>query len=230
MGSPADEPGRASDEPLARPTTVGPFAIAIHDVTVREYAAFVRATGHGSDGPGCDWRNPTYRGAPIRQTPDDPVVCVSWADASAYVAWVGGMSGRPYRLPSEQEWEYAARAGTRTARPWGPAFDDRAANTGADACCGPSARGGDRWLYTSPVGSFPPNAFGLYDMLGDVWQWTADCAEAAHGADCAARIARGGGWFHPPDMARSAARVADDPARRAADIGFRVARDLQAGR
>jgi serine/threonine-protein kinase PpkA len=170
----------------------------------------------------------------LQQAPDDPVVCVSWTDAMAYVRWFSVKSGYVYRLPTEAEWEYAARAGSSTARPWGADADSNRANTGADECCGPKTSGVDRWLYTSPVGSFPANDFGLSDMIGNVWQWTADCATedyttpaaAADSPACASHMVRGGGWFHPPAVARSASRAADDNDQRVADIGFRVARSL----
>ena len=118
----------------------------------------------------------------------------------------------------------------RTARPWGEAPNPNRANVGADVCCRPHVAGADRWLYTSPVGAFPPNGFGLFDMVGNVWQWTQTCAEARAPAglqDCLGRVVRGGGWFHPPAASRSASRAADDSTRRVADIGFRVASSLK---
>lgn len=236
MGSPENEPGRQSSEgPRHRVSIAHAFAIGIHDVTVAEYRRFVEATGYAPGNPRCDWRNPTAHGKPVMQTPEDPVVCVSWYDARAYAGWLSRTGGHPYRLPTEAEWEYAARAGSAAARPWGPDADPNRANTGAQNCCGPRVSGGDRWAYTSPVGSFPPNAFGLFDMIGDVWQWTLDCGSADYrhpaappsdSVACATHIVRGGGWFHPPDAARSAARAADDSHLRVADIGFRVARSV----
>jgi formylglycine-generating enzyme required for sulfatase activity len=236
MGSPESEPGRqAAEGPRHRVSIAHAFAIGTYDVTVAEYGRFVAATGYEPANPRCDWRNPTARGTPIKQTAEDRVVCVSWTDAVAYTRWHSEMSGHPYRLPTEAEWEYAARAGTTSARPWGPDPDPGHANTGADECCAPHTSGGDRWLYTSPVGSFPSNDFGLFDMLGNVWQWTMDCGPADYQKPviaspdplaCGTHVARGGGWFHPPQMARSAARVVDDANLRVVDIGFRVARAL----
>jgi len=235
MGSPADEAGRQANEgPQHQVIIRRAFAIAIHDTTRAEYARFVEATGYAVQNPRCDWRNPTSRGSPLNQTPDDPVVCVSWADAQAYLRWFSAQAGHIYRLPTEAEWEYAARAGSTSARPWGPDADRKLANTGADVCCGPPADGQNRWRYTSPVGSYPPNRFGLFDMIGNVWQWTADCgadydAPAAPPAApdrCEKHVVRGGGWFHPPAMARSASRAADEADLRVTDIGFRVARSL----
>jgi len=233
MGSPADEPGRQDGEEAPHRVTIGrAFALAIYDVTRTEYARFVDETGYAPAKGRCDWRDPHAGGVAMNQTPNDPVVCVGWADATAYVQWLSRRTHRSYRLPTEAEWEYAARAGSQTARPWGPDEDPNFANTGAVTCCGPRVQGGDRFPYTSPVGSFPPNRFGLFDMIGDVWQWTADCADdpappgGPPAGPCAHRVARGGGWFHSANVARSAARVADKPDLRVTDIGFRVARSL----
>ena len=237
MGSPETEKGRGPEEgPQHHVTIPHAFALGRFDVTRDQYAVFARATGASADAK-CDWRNPKFRGAPFTQTGNDPAVCVNWAEANAYTSWLSRKTGRRYFLPSEAEWEYAARAGSTTARPWGETISHEEANYGADVCCGPLALGRDRWLTTSPVGSFPPNPFGFADVIGNVWQWTADCGEdyartprdgsAATSGDCTKHIVRGGGWFHGPDAARSATRVADDASRRAADIGFRVASDIR---
>jgi formylglycine-generating enzyme required for sulfatase activity len=221
MGSPASEPGRTAGESLPHSVMVARFAIAKYDVTRAQYARFVAETGGGAIDPNCSWIDPRARGVPLNQGPNDPVVCVSWRDASAYADWLSRKTHRHYRLPSEAEWEYAARAGSAAARPWGDAIAREDANYGVDSCCGPATGGRDEWRYTSPVGSFPPNKFGLYDVIGDVWQWTADC-----GDDCEQHILHGGSWFHGVDFARSAARASDDTDFRVPDIGFRVACDL----
>lgn len=239
MGSPPGEAGRQPEEgPQHAVTIARPFALAAYDVTRAEFARFAADTGYRPEQPRCDWRDPKARGQPLNQSPNDPVVCVSWDDARAYAAWLSRKSGKAYRLPSEAEWEYAARAGTVSARPWGEAPSREFANYGAETCCGPLAAGRDRWATTSPVGAFPPNRFGLYDMLGNVWQRTEDCAHDDYrgapadgsawttGGDCSRRMVRGGGWFHPPDLLRSAARAADPKDFRVNDIGFRVARSL----
>ena len=212
-----------------------PFAIGVYDVTRAEFAAFARETGFAAD-PKCDWRSPKARGQPIDQTDKDPVVCVSWSDAEAYAKWLSSKTHQAYRLPSEAEWEYAARAGTRSPQPWGSASPRDFANYGSDQCCAPLAAGRDRWLYTSPVGSFRPNAFGLYDMLGNVWQRTQDCGHADYsgaprdgsawesGGDCTTRVVRGGAWFSSIDQLRSAVRAVDPADFRKNDIGFRVVR------
>lgn len=175
MGSPQQEAGRQPAEGPRHDVTIRrSFAIGVYDVTRAQFAVFARETGYVSD-PKCDWRSPKARGQPINQTDSDPVVCVSWSDAEAYSKWLSSKTGHSYRLPSEAEWEYAARAGSRTARPWGDANPRDFANYGSNECCAPLAAGRDRWLYTSPVGALRANAFRLYDMLGNVWQRTQDC-------------------------------------------------------
>lgn len=212
--------GVNTDSPI-RVTIGKAFAIGIYDVTRDEYAEFVRETGRPVEegcetldptgrwitDPGKNWRNPGFR-----QTGRDPVVCVNWDDAHSYVRWlnekVTGKSGeRPYRLPSGEEWEYAARGGSGTLYSCGLQPNHNCANFGLDQCwpCGAEKQGNDRWYYTSPVGSFAPNPFGLYDAIGNVYQWTDDCYhETIRGApgdgsvwtggDCNLRILRGGAW------------------------------------
>lgn len=228
MGSPADEPGRdAGEGPQHRVTIARRFALGTTAVTREQYARF--ADGRAVTNQKCDWRNPKSHDEPFKQRPDEPVVCVSWADATAYAAWLSAKTHQKYRLPTEAEWEFAARAGSTSARPWGPEISHENANYGADVCCGPATGGRDVWRFTSPVGSFPPNKFGLFDMIGNVWQWTQDCARDYAGGvadDCTKHMVRGGGWFHGPDSARSAARAADQSELMVTDIGFRVAREL----
>lgn len=179
MGSPESEADRRREEgPQHRVRIAYPFAVSTYQVTRAEYAAFVADTRR-PDGESCfltyapnqtgetkgySWRNPGFA-----QTGRDPVVCVSWQDARAYAGWLSAKTGKRYRLLSEAEWEYASRAGTSTSRFWGDGIGRGNANYGKDECCGPAAAGIDRWPYTSPGGSFPPNAFGLYDMLGNAW-------------------------------------------------------------
>lgn len=238
MGANPNEPGHTPAELPAHAVAVqARFAIGKFDVTRTEFTAFANATGYKTDTAKCDWRAPRAHGQPMSQSDSDPVVCVSWNDAGAYAEWLSRKTGKPYRLPSEAEWEYAARGGTRTSRPWGDRIARENANYGADRCCAPFAAGKDRWLYTSPAGSFPPNAFDLYDMLGNVWQWVQDCSHPDYagapataivwaGGDCTGHVARGGAWFQAPDLVRTAARAADKTDFRIGDIGFRVARSL----
>jgi formylglycine-generating enzyme required for sulfatase activity len=242
-----------ADESPQHNVSLASFAMGKYDVTRAEYAAFVRETGHPSgDGCGSDgfewkklvdlsWHNPGYR-----QTDHDPVVCVSWQDAQAYIAWLNGKVQQTfsapghglYRLPSESEWEYAARAGTSTRFWWG---DEDAAASGHAWFKGNS---GGR---THPVGSKPPNAFGLYDMVGNVWQWTEDCYDNSYAgvpADGRAnetpstdihandsqgkclRVDRGAAWTFRTWALRSATRERNPADYRDAIMGFRVAKTL----
>jgi len=231
------------------------FAIGKFDVTRDEYAQFVAET-HRPDPEGCsslsasgdfiatkgDWRSPGFP-----QTGRDPVVCVGWDDAQAYVSWLSAKTGRAYRLPTEAEWEYAARAGTTTARYFGddPAEVCRHTNVGdlayfeqhpGDGGVNRACR--DGYAFTSPVGSFPPNPFGLYDMLGDVMNWTEDCSNANYGGapgdgaawltgDCSRHVVHGGSWDMDLSGARSANRRIGIPASfRNTTLGFRVATTL----
>ena len=173
-----------------------------------------------------------------------PVVGVSWYDAQNFVGWLNWKTGSDdaYRLPSDAEWEYAKRAGTTTAFPWGTKIDHNYGNFGiAGPGLGGKAEGRDVWLdQTAPVASFPPNAFGLYDMAGNVFEWVEDCFEAdrAHApadgsankeGNCANRVFRDGTFLSNPYMQRSARRGAPYPATRRGRnyLGFRVAKTLE---
>jgi formylglycine-generating enzyme required for sulfatase activity len=222
------------------------FAIGRYLVTQQEFSAFVDETGYSVE-PGCTlWIDHKYPVRPeanwqkpgFKQTDRDPVVCVSWFDAKAYVSWLnrksrggtGASDDGPYRLPSEAEWEYAARAGTQTARWWGDSMGSSNAN--CDGC-------GSRWdkKQTSPAGSFGINPFGLADVLGNAWEWTEDCWNESHvdapadgstriNGTCDLRVMRGGSWNSHPWILRSANRGRIDSRERANDIGFRVARTI----
>ena len=197
-----------------------PFALSKHEVTFADWDACVSAGGCNGYRPGDrEWG----RGS-------RPVINVSWADAQAYVAWLSGETGKTYRLPSESEWEYAARAGTTTTYSWGNQISHNQAN--CDGC-------GSRWDddRTAPVGAFAPNAFGLHDMHGNVWEWVEDCwndsyygaptqGEAWMSGDCAKRVLRGGSWISLPRNLRSANRDGGTTAIRSYGNGFRVARTL----
>jgi formylglycine-generating enzyme required for sulfatase activity len=228
MGSPIDEDGRDHQEgPMHRVRIAEPFWVGRYDVTVGEFAAFVKQTGHDAGAcqgkAGTDWRNPGYA-----QDDNSPVVCVNFADAQAYAAWLSKTTGHAYRLLSEAEHEYVNRAGTRTAYWWGPKVGVNHANC---AACG-SAWDGKR---TAPVGSFPPNPFGLYDTTGNVYVWVADCWNdiydnaTADGSpnlkgDCTMRGLRGGGYGSGVPHVRAAFRLADPAGARYDNMGFRVAR------
>ena len=206
-----------SDERPARELRLHPFAIGVYEVTFDDYDRFCAATS--------------------RVPPDDegwgrgrrPVVNVSWDDAQAYVVWLGGQTGMHYRLPTDAEWEYAARAGAETRYWWG---DDLGQDMANCAGCG-SLWDGER---SAPVGRFPPNAFGLHDTAGNVFEWVADCwhdtyaeapvdGSALETTGCGKRVIRGGAWSFPPKEIRSANRWRDFPERHSDDTGFRVARD-----
>lgn len=262
MGSPSSEELREDIEgPQHRVTIARAFAVGITHITREEYARFVRETGHPG-GAGCNvfdakqgkgittagrnWRDPGFQ-----QTDRDPVVCVDYDDAHAYVAWINGKvrqaqqqltgSGGPYRLLSEAEWEYVTRAGTTTRSWWGEVNSHEYANHGAADCptpsCGPLTQGRDQWMYTSPVGSFLPNPFGFYDMAGNAWQWVEDCYEASYSgapSDGTARtsctrpifVSRGSSWLSIPRYVRSAARDRLNPDYRSGYLGIRLASTL----
>jgi formylglycine-generating enzyme required for sulfatase activity len=230
--------GSVADEAPQHEVSLRAFALGKYSVTRGEYAAFVRETGYsagdgcGTDGfkwikhPELEWRHPGFN-----QTDRDPVVCVSWHDARAYVAWLNGKlrsSDGPYRLPSESEWEYAARAGTTTRFWWGDEAD------GASDHAWFKANSAGR---TQPAGSKPANAFGLHDMAGNAWQWTQDCyadtyaraptdGSAYEARDCM-RVDRGGTWLFPSWHLRPATRERNPADYRDAVMGFRVAKTIQ---
>jgi formylglycine-generating enzyme required for sulfatase activity len=219
MGSPISEQGRYSNEgPQHGVTIAAPFAVSKFDVTFADWDACVSVGGCPAVSDLTFGRN------------SKPLINVTWNDAQQYVTWLARMTGKPYRLLTEAEWEYAARAGTTTAYYWGNEIGKGNAN-----CIGC----GSKWdsLETSPVGSFPPNAFGLYDMAGDVWQWVEDCYHDDYngapsdgsswtGGDCSRRVVRGGSWLINPDLLRSAFRVGDTSVDRNTDLGFRIGRAL----
>ncbi len=219
MGSPATEPGRQGDEgPQHKVTIAKPFAVSEYDVTFADWNACV-AVGECPAAPDSGW------GEGAR-----PVINVSLGDARKYVAWLAQMTGKPYRLPTEAEWEYAARAGAPTAYFWGEAVG--VANANCIGC-------GSQWdgKQTSPVGSFHPNAFGLYDMAGDVWQLVEDCPHDDYtgapsdgsvwaGGDCSRHSVRGGSSNSPPQDIRSARRYKISTETRDTGLGFRLARTL----
>jgi formylglycine-generating enzyme len=255
------EPVRGQSAPLHK-VTIRAFALGQHEVTRGEFMAFVRDTRHGmgdsctalalkEDKTGYGFREVAgrnWRHTGFAQTDQDPVVCVSWNDAKAYLRWLAGKTGRAYRLPSEAEWEYAARAGAAGARPWGDGRGEacRFGNLRdlallAEIGVMPEAETHfaceDGHAHTAPVGRFAPNAFGLHDMLGNVWEWVEDCWNANYlGAptdgtawtkgECGRRVARGGSWASNPRDVRSGFRLRDDATLRAVFSGLRVARDM----
>jgi len=164
-----------------------------------------------------------------------PVTDVSWNDAQAYVRWLSAKTGKTYRLPTEAEWEYAARGGATTRYSWGEAITRAHANYGMDVCCGPHISGEDKWDLSAPVGSFPANGFGLHDLAGNAWEWVDDCwdenpstgpvdGSARQMPGCRVRIMRGGSWASLPQRLRSAFRQGTGGNDRGPSHGFRVAR------
>jgi sulfatase modifying factor 1 len=257
----------ASRERPQHSVTIGkPFAIGRTEITRSEYAAFVADTKYEVQGP-CRTIKPaaeqrleagwpgnlsirndiSWRDAGFPQTDTHPAVCVSWDDIQVYVAWLTKKTGHVYRLPTEAEWEYAARAGNPNARYGSDKTTELCKSlNGGDADFTntyPAARASnkdcsDGYVYTAPVASFAPNAWGLYDIYGNVWEWVQDCmhpngyagapsdgSEWKGAADCQ-RVSRGSSWFGVPRSFRAAFRVWDPPAYRGAGVGFRVVREL----
>ena len=216
MGCVSGNACEETEQPLRTVTIATPFSMSKHEVSFEDFDQFARATG--------------------RERPDDsgwgrgrrPVIGVSWEDANDYASWLSSETGRGYRLPTEAEWEYAARAGGDTAYGWGEAL------AAGEANCSGCGRSLDR---TVPTGSFRANAWGLHDMHGNVWEWVEDCWNPTYAGapvdgstwaqgDCARRVLRGGSWFNPPAMARSATRLSGNASVRGNIAGFRVvARD-----
>lgn len=232
MGSPSDEPEREAREDQIRVTIAKPFAIGAFAVTRGEFAAFVAATGYEVD-EGCyfwtdtTWENRadrSWRAPGFEQDDRHPVICVDLKSARAYAAWLSKKTGKTYRLPSEAEREYATRAGTTTAYSWGSSISPQTANY----------NGTHR---TMRVDSFQPNAWGLYNVHGNVWDWIEDCwnennagnpgdGSARTTGDCTWRVARGGAWNYGPTYLRSAYRYWNEPDNRSGVQGMRVVREL----
>jgi formylglycine-generating enzyme required for sulfatase activity len=214
--------GVSEEKPVHEVRISKPFAIGRHEVTFEEYDRFAQATG--------------------RELPSDhgwgrgrrPVINVSWDDAVAYAEWLSRQTGKRYRLPSEAEWEYAARAGSENAYPWGNEIGNNRANCSG---CG-SSEGGKK---TAPVGSFGANKFGIQDTAGNVWEWVQDCWHATYdnaphigvawggedGGDCGWRVLRGGSWFADSWSLRSARRARTHTAIGFIKGGFRLAQDIE---
>ena len=230
MGSPETEEGRFEDEgPRHRVTIREAFAAGRFEVTFREWDACVSDGGCGSYRPDDEWGRYEH-----------PVINVSWEDAKGYVEWLRRKTGKKYRLLSEAEWEYAARAGTETPFHTGLTIEPWQANYDGQYSYGPSQGGpyAERnRKQTTPVGSFEPNRFGLYDMHGNVFEWVEDCNNVNYRrapvdgsawlrGNCGERVLRGGSWVGGPEYLRSALRFGNTAGTRYHFIGFRVARTL----
>jgi formylglycine-generating enzyme required for sulfatase activity len=267
MGTAPDavEQDAATGESPALPMSFArPFLVSQREITVAEFRRYVEATG-AEPAPGCrvwlggqwvqerdrSWRDPGFA-LPPRD--DEPVVCVSWDDARAYAEWLAQQSGKRYRLPSEAEWEYVARGGTSFPRYWGER--DSREDTVLSLACDhanvydasavdahrfpwPNARCSDRAVALAPGAQYKPNAFGVYDIIGNAREWVMDCYTASYlgrpedarawtwQGGCERRGVRGGSWASRPRDARAAARGAELSGHRQSVLGFRVVRDYE---
>jgi sulfatase modifying factor 1 len=236
------------------------FAIGKFDITRAEFATFVQETGYQTvkDCPGyattlkavpaSELASVTWATPGFIQTDRDPVVCVNWQDVSAYLEWISSKTGHHYRLPTEAEWEFVARAGSSASQYWGDQNTNacRYANVAdldflktrdIEPADGRYFNCVDGYPYTSPGGSFLPNSFGVYDMLGNVFQMTEDCLNYSYigapsdgsawlNGDCVPRVTRGGSYRMVPKVVRFSFRFNLPSFIRSDDTGFRLARDL----
>ena len=267
MGSTAEETTRegtpdrdaGNEKPQHNVTIPKSFAVMKTEVTRNEFAVFLGATKHEM-AEGCkiwdkeanawgimdaeaSWQNPGFA-----QRPDHPVVCVQWADAVAYAAWMSNKSGQKYRLLTDAEFEWLLRAGTSTVRWWGNGRDQACDYANVSDLTkveiqklpldpATTFQCKDGYAFTAPVGSFKPNPFGVYDVFGNAWEWVQDCfaktydgaptdGSAREDGDCTERVIRGGAWHADPWYVRSAKHDWAPPELNTARVGFRLARDL----
>ena len=247
-----------NSEAIEQPVTiVKRFAVGVHEVTRGEYAKFILESRHRHTSrcfsplaltwgfyDGRDWKNPGFA-----QDDRHPAVCISWKDAQAYVEWLSSRTGLPYRLPTQVEWEYVARAGTDSTWSWGEdaVAQCRHAN-GGDAAFASYyedasqvdtkgfAECRDGYVFTAPVGSFQPNAFGLYDTIGNALEWTVDCkkedylptdtVDVRRSKKCDQHVSRGGAFLHDPDELATRTRFSGGGGWHFSSVGFRVVRDF----
>ena len=256
-----EEPEPTGESPQVSITVAQTFLIGVSEVNVEQFSRFVGATGYRPNarcrewvdgrwtiGTDADWqRDSSGKIRAARQ----PVGCVSWHDAKAYTIWLSRISGRSYRVPSEVEWEYAARGGSEAPRWWG--WNSFEGVSISDACTNanvydvssarainfpwPHARCSDGYVAVAPVQSFLPNPYGLFDMIGNVAEWTEDCFTGSYynrpldarpwiwNGGCTERPVRGGSWASRPLHSRATSRDRAIPDYASADLGFRVARD-----
>ena len=245
MGSPEREPERYAQEgPQHRVTIDRPFALGKLKVTREQFEAFVRETnysiadrcytlenGRAEERVGRSFRNPGFA-----QQNNHPAVCVNWEDAKAYVAWLTKKTGKNYRLPSESEWEYAARAGTTSPFWWGTSITTDQANYDGSTVYDGGKKGENRQK-TVAAADFNPNAWGLYQVHGNAFEWVEDCwndsytnappdESAALAGNCARHIRRAGAWNYPAATLRSAYRDSRPGSTRGSNLGLRVARTV----
>ncbi len=256
MGSPTNERGRNNVEGAPRPVTIRkPFALGRVEVTIEQFSTFVSETGLAVgntcrliakiDGDAVGWSEPkaTFMQPSYEVSPTHPVGCINWHQAQAYVAWLRRRTGKPYRLPTEAEWEFAARAGTTTAYNFGD--DDtqlcayaRFADLGTPFAWRAGCRNETATYGPFPVGTLTPNRWGLFDMHGNIWEWVEDCwtsnaaeiptdgSAFARAGGCEVGIVRGGSWASGPTRLRSAMRLPQMILRHDENMGFRVALSL----
>jgi formylglycine-generating enzyme required for sulfatase activity len=253
MGSPPTEPDRLTNETPHHVQITRAFWLGETTITFGQFSKFVEATGyrtaaeqagvsHGAwnvaagrwdTRPDGSWKNPGFA-----QNEKHPVVCVTWHDANAFCEWLGARENRRCRLPTEAEWEYACRAGTTTAFPWGDNPDDGAGRANGDDATAkniftifPAFNWSDGFIYTSPVGTFRPNSWGLYDMIGNTLQWCGDrfgtyppgaVTDPMGAANGGERVLRGGAFVYGPARCRCAFRGRNSPGFENFYIGFRV--------
>ena len=241
MGSPRQEAGREAQEKGHEVELTRAFYLGTHQVTVGQFRKFVDDAKYRTDGErdgkggwGVNEKGSlekdgrfTWSSPGFKQTIDHPVVLVSWNDAQAYCRWLSKKENKTYRLPTEAEWEYACRAGTRTAYSFGDDPQDLVAH-------GNVGRNKDGFRYTAPVARFKPNRYGLHDMHGNVWEWCSDgydskgyeggrATDPTGPESAEARVHRGGGWSSSPTRCRSAARIGRHPSTyRGSYLGFRI--------
>ncbi len=265
IGSYSEEIGRKKGErPRTQVTIENAFAIAQTEVTLGQYRKFITETNYqsvigeykGKQLIGCNyydgksygyiahhnWKNPGYA-----QREDAPVVCVSWSDAKAYADWLSNKTGRTYRVPSSVEFEYASRAGSSNPWFWGTDSEQACeyANVGDRSFARqyptrPSFPCEDGYVYTASVATFKPNDYGLYDMVGNAWEWTNDCYhvdltdaptdgtswENENAGDCSFRTPKGGSWISGIAWSRAAVRSRDGAHYKSFMLGFRVAAQI----
>ena len=247
--------GQADASPLEMPRhpvrIPYPLGMGVYEITVGEFKEFAEATGHKS--AGCQMYNGKWQDSAelnwnnvgFTQTLLHPVACVSWRDAGDFAGWLSKKTGQKYRLPTESEWEYAARAGSMDARPWKDNISSACASANvADQSATQQYPGwkvhpcSDGYVFTSPVGSFQQNAYRLYDMLGNVFEWVEDCWHADYrgapadgsawraNGDCTQHNLRGGSWFTSPALVSTSARNRFEGTYRSNSIGFRLVREI----